>query len=149
MKLPPFLLFRFLLGSAWWSFRARNFSCVQEREERLEAQRRNSRGNMEFAFGSSAPRLVDRLDSSYWVRRSETHHNQCSGSGIRCLFQPLDPGWVKIRIRIRDEQPGSYFLRNSVMKNRIEYYLYSGLGRTNYKFYFLPTYGKIAFRVLE
>jgi hypothetical protein len=21
-----------------------------------------------------------------------------------------DPGWVKVRIRIRDEQPGSYFL---------------------------------------
>jgi hypothetical protein len=24
-------------------------------------------------------------------------------------FLPLDPGWEKIRIRIRDEQPGSYF----------------------------------------
>jgi hypothetical protein len=31
------------------------------------------------------------------------------GSGIQCLFDPwiLDPGWVQIRIR--DEQPGSYF----------------------------------------
>jgi hypothetical protein len=30
-------------------------------------------------------------------------------------FRPRDPGWVKIRIRIRDEQPGSYFqdLRNN------------------------------------
>jgi hypothetical protein len=32
--------------------------------------------------------------------------NQCcgSGSGIRCLFDPWirDPGWVKVRIRIRD-----------------------------------------------
>ncbi len=45
---------------------------------------------------------------------------QCSvadpGSGIRCLFDPWiwDPGWVKIRIQIRDEQPGSCFpeLRN-------------------------------------
>jgi hypothetical protein len=32
----------------------------------------------------------------------------------RAFFEPLDPGWVKIRIRIRDEQLGSYFrqLRN-------------------------------------
>jgi hypothetical protein len=33
---------------------------------------------------------------------------------IRCLFLLLDPGWVKktgtgSRIRIRDDQPGSYF----------------------------------------
>jgi hypothetical protein len=39
---------------------------------------------------------------------------QCCGYGfgIRCLFGPLDPGSgtrKKIRIRIRDEQPGSYF----------------------------------------
>ena len=34
------------------------------------------------------------------------------GSGIGCLFDPWirDPGWEKVRIRIRDEQPGSYFL---------------------------------------
>jgi hypothetical protein len=42
---------------------------------------------------------------------------QCCGSGIRCRFAPwiLDPGWSKIRIRIRDEQPGSYLreLRNN------------------------------------
>jgi hypothetical protein len=25
-------------------------------------------------------------------------------------FWPLDPGWEKVSIRIRDEQPGSYFL---------------------------------------
>jgi hypothetical protein len=33
-------------------------------------------------------------------------------SGIGCLFDPwiLDPGWEKVSIRIRDEQPGSYFL---------------------------------------
>jgi hypothetical protein len=32
-------------------------------------------------------------------------------SGIQCLFDPWirDPGWVD-SIRIRDEQPGSYFL---------------------------------------
>jgi hypothetical protein len=38
------------------------------------------------------------------------------GSGIGCLFDPWirDPGWEKVNIRIRDEQPGSYFfeLRN-------------------------------------
>jgi hypothetical protein len=35
-----------------------------------------------------------------------------SGSGIGCLFDPWirDPGWEKVSIRIRDEQPGSYFL---------------------------------------
>jgi hypothetical protein len=34
------------------------------------------------------------------------------GSGIGCLFDPWirDPGWKKVSIRIRDEQPGSYFL---------------------------------------
>jgi hypothetical protein len=42
---------------------------------------------------------------------------QCFGSGsrIRCSSYPLDPGWKKIRIRIRDEHPRSIFreLRNS------------------------------------
>jgi hypothetical protein len=34
------------------------------------------------------------------------------GSGIGYLFDPWirDPGWKKDSIRIRDEQPGSYFL---------------------------------------
>jgi hypothetical protein len=40
---------------------------------------------------------------------------QCcgSGSGIGCFFDPWirDPGWEKVSIRIRDEQPGSYFLK--------------------------------------
>jgi hypothetical protein len=32
---------------------------------------------------------------------------QCCGSGIRCLFDNWirDPGWVKIRMRIRDPDP--------------------------------------------
>ncbi len=62
--------------------------------------------------------------SSYWLRRDSRcstslnicrrlPYNQCcgSGSGIRCLYNPWirDPGWEKVRIRIRDEQPGSYF----------------------------------------
>merc|ERR1719174_655458 len=45
----------------------------KERESRLETQRRSSRGNIEFAFGSSAPRLVEpRVDSAsgYWGSRS-------------------------------------------------------------------------------
>jgi hypothetical protein len=35
-----------------------------------------------------------------------------SGCRIGCLFDPWirDPGWEKVSIRIRDEQPGSYFL---------------------------------------
>merc|ERR1719318_484536 len=47
----------------------------REREGRLETQRKNSRGNIEFAFGSSAPRLIEpRIDSSsgYWGSRSVT-----------------------------------------------------------------------------
>eukprot|EP00092_Neocalanus_flemingeri_P080220 GFUD01100051.1.p1 GENE.GFUD01100051.1~~GFUD01100051.1.p1 ORF type:complete len:958 (+),score=291.54 GFUD01100051.1:309-3182(+) len=45
----------------------------RERDGRLENQRKNSRGNIEFAFGSSAPRLIEpRIDSSsgYWGSRS-------------------------------------------------------------------------------
>ncbi len=35
--------------------------------------------------------------------------NQWCGSGIRCLFYPGIRDVEKVRIRIRDEQPGSYF----------------------------------------
>ena len=44
----------------------------KERESRLETQRRSSRSNMEFAFGSSAPRMMEpRVDSAsgYWGTR--------------------------------------------------------------------------------
>ena len=44
----------------------------RDRETRLETQRKNSRGNIDFAFGSSAPRLIEpRIDSSsgYWGSR--------------------------------------------------------------------------------
>jgi hypothetical protein len=34
---------------------------------------------------------------------------QCCESGIRCLFDPWIRDGYKIRIRIRDEHPGSYF----------------------------------------
>ncbi len=53
------------------------------------------------------------LDRKYFYRA----FLQCcgSGSGIRCLFDPLDPGSGMGRKSasgsgIRDEQPGSYFL---------------------------------------
>merc|ERR1719356_732670 len=51
----------------------------RDRETRLETQRKNSRGNIDFAFGSSAPRLIEpRIDSSsgYWGSRS------VSGAGM-------------------------------------------------------------------
>jgi hypothetical protein len=40
------------------------------------------------------------------------------GPGIRCLFDPWVRDGQKIRIRIRDEQPGSYFrvLKNNIFK---------------------------------
>ena len=52
---------------------------------------------------------------------------QCSvadpRSGIRCLFDPWiwDPGCVKNRIQIRDEQPGSCFRENRNHCCRIKY----------------------------
>merc|ERR1719412_1309260 len=45
----------------------------KERDLRLVNQRKNSRSNMEFAFGSSAPRMMEpRVDSGsgYWGTRS-------------------------------------------------------------------------------
>eukprot|EP00090_Calanus_glacialis_P005847 TRINITY_DN1454_c0_g1_i5.p1 TRINITY_DN1454_c0_g1~~TRINITY_DN1454_c0_g1_i5.p1 ORF type:complete len:962 (-),score=331.96 TRINITY_DN1454_c0_g1_i5:501-3386(-) len=60
----------------------------REREGRLETQRKNSRGNIEFAFGSSAPRLIEpRIDSSsgYWGSRratSSTNVHSVTGPGM-------------------------------------------------------------------
>merc|ERR1719242_1253493 len=45
----------------------------KERDQRLISQRKNSRSNIEFAFGSSAPRMMEpRVDSAsgYWGTRS-------------------------------------------------------------------------------
>merc|ERR1740128_544283 len=42
----------------------------RERDERLSATRRHSRGHLEHAFGSSAPRMMDARDSAYWGTRS-------------------------------------------------------------------------------
>jgi len=58
--------------------RDRRESIIQknrDRDGKLETQRKNSRSNIDFAFGSSAPRLIEpRIDSSssggYWGSRS-------------------------------------------------------------------------------
>merc|ERR1719228_2501684 len=53
----------------------------KEREERLGNQRRSSRGNIDFAFGSSAPRLIEpRVDSAsgYWGSRSGAGYDKAS-----------------------------------------------------------------------
>jgi hypothetical protein len=50
---------------------------------------------------------------------SKVSFTQCcgSGSGIGCLFDPWIRDGLKIRIRIRDEEPGSYFreLTNNIL----------------------------------
>ncbi len=44
------------------------------------------------------------------MRSSRVVGWQCCRSGIRCLFDPGIRDGEKVRIRIRDGQPGSYFL---------------------------------------
>uniref|UniRef100_A0A182P9K7 Ensconsin n=1 Tax=Anopheles epiroticus TaxID=199890 RepID=A0A182P9K7_9DIPT len=48
----------------------------QEREQRMETKRRNDRGSIQFAFGSSTPRMIDTSDSgmcsSFWAHRRAT-----------------------------------------------------------------------------
>merc|ERR1719357_1294984 len=66
--------------------REANLAKNKEREGRLETQRKNSRGNIEFAFGSSAPRLIEpRIDSSsgYWGSRRAT-----SSSNVHSVTGP-------------------------------------------------------------
>merc|ERR550532_944057 len=59
----------------------------KERDQRLISQRKNSRSNIEFAFGSSAPRMMEpRVDSAsgYWgtrSARSSVHLPLSSASG--------------------------------------------------------------------
>jgi len=57
----------------------------KEREERITTQRKNSRNHIEFAFGSSAPRLLEpRIDSGYWgSRRGTSTTNMYSPGGDR------------------------------------------------------------------
>jgi hypothetical protein len=51
---------------------------------------------------------------------------------VRCLFDPwiCDPEWVKIKIRIRDEHPGTYFreLRNNFLGLKILKFFDTDLG---------------------
>ncbi|XP_061505212.1 MAP7 domain-containing protein 3 isoform X16 [Anopheles gambiae] len=48
----------------------------QERDQRMETKRRNDRGSIQFAFGSSTPRMIDTSDSgmcsSFWAHRRAT-----------------------------------------------------------------------------
>lgn len=45
----------------------------QERDQRMETKRRNERSSIQFAFGSSTPRMIDTTDSgmcsSFWANR--------------------------------------------------------------------------------
>ncbi len=59
------------------------------------------------ATGFPAPRQhISGLLGSVFSSRG---YIRCSGSGIRCLFDPWIRDGKKIKIRIRDEHPGSYF----------------------------------------
>merc|ERR1719208_553202 len=79
----------------------------KERDQRLQSQRKNSRSNIEFAFGSSAPRMMEpRVDSAsgYWGTRRATssiHLHSASGQTVfergstsqeRDLTDGLGPG---------------------------------------------------------
>ncbi|XP_062565230.1 J domain-containing protein DDB_G0295729 isoform X5 [Armigeres subalbatus] len=48
----------------------------QERDQRMESKRRNERSSIQFAFGSSTPRMIDTTDSgmcsSFWANRRAT-----------------------------------------------------------------------------
>merc|ERR1719480_102757 len=58
----------------------------KERETRVETQRRSSRGHLDFAFGSSAPRMMEpRVDSAsgYWgSRRAQSSVHLSSHSSV-------------------------------------------------------------------
>merc|ERR1719393_135772 len=68
----------------------------RERDSRLENQRRSSRSNIDFAFGSSAPRMMEpRVDSAsgYWGTRStsgQTMFERSSASMDRETGQSAD-----------------------------------------------------------
>ncbi len=77
----------------------------------------------EFGAGTSVSQRYESADPDLYRYQNVTDPQHCiflytsvadpdPGSGIGCLFDPWirDPGWEKVSIRIRDEQPGSYFL---------------------------------------
>ena len=78
----------------------------KERDLRLVNQRKNSRSNMEFAFGSSAPRMMEpRVDSGsgYWgTRRYIGQHlslSHCRGQNLLSIsddFVPLLIGFIRV-----------------------------------------------------
>jgi hypothetical protein len=76
--------------------------------------------NVEFRVNLGYPELLQELadgligehsTQKYFLIHKRFSSLQCCKSGIRCLFDPWirDPEWVKIRIWIRDQQPGSFF----------------------------------------
>jgi len=105
------------------------FQRNKEREDRINTQRKNSRSHIDFAFGSSAPRLLEpRIDSGYWGSRSSADRNSAEretdlrnkrtvsaqgldrstedlrwGVQMKEVFQPPE----KARSKSRDRQGGS------------------------------------------
>merc|ERR1719433_234031 len=62
----------------------------KERDLRLVNQRKNSRSNMEFAFGSSAPRMMEpRVDSGsgYWGTRRATSSIHLHSASGQTMFE--------------------------------------------------------------
>ncbi len=93
---------------AWWSAPPR--------------WRRLSRPRSTRSRTRSSPSDTDSTPASSWPLSGPGSKLilQCcgSGSGIRYFFDPRIRDGQKIRIRIRDEQPGSYFrdLKNNIFK---------------------------------
>ncbi len=68
-----------------------------------------------MAEGDSQPYSSNSLHSSHKIWNKQM--NVCQWQSVLRIrirdwvpFWPLDPGWEKVSIRIRDEQPGSHFL---------------------------------------
>merc|ERR1719242_1779947 len=62
----------------------------KERDQRLISQRKNSRSNIEFAFGSSAPRMMEpRVDSAsgYWGTRRATSSIHLHSASGQTMFE--------------------------------------------------------------
>ncbi|XP_062698136.1 serine-rich adhesin for platelets isoform X1 [Aedes albopictus] len=58
----------------------------QERDQRMETKRRNERSSIQFAFGSSTPRMIDTTDSgmcsSFWANRRATSITNVAYTGV-------------------------------------------------------------------
>lgn len=57
------------------------------RDQRMETKRRNERSSIQFAFGSSTPRMIDHTDSgmcsSFWANRRATSITNVAYTGDR------------------------------------------------------------------